>query len=306
MMMSKPTPVISIIVATFNRSNILGFAIQSVLRNTFEDWELIVVGDACTDDTAEVVNAFNDARIRFINLEYNIGEQSGPNNVGFQQARGRYIAYLNHDDLWLPNHLAHALAAMTAQQADFVFALGITILPNGDRWPTGATRHEYKPTLFIPASTWLIKHEWVERLGGWHGYRQSFNVPSQDFIYRAWKAGAKLYGITQATVILITSGNRRQSYAERQFTEQAQYFRRMVNDPEFIEQELTQAALVFYRRSEGVNVGLHATRIGRSLLYRMCMWLGLPPLAVVNWLKHGRKGAALDRLRAIRGLQKLK
>jgi len=306
MMPSTHAPTISIIIATYNRSNVLIYAIQSVLRNTFEEWELIVVGDACTDDTAEVVLAFNDPRIRFINLERNIGEQSGPNNAGFQQARGRYIAYLNHDDLWLPQHLAEALAALIAQQADFVYTLGITILPNGERWPTGATRSTYEPYLFVPASTWLIKREWIEQLGGWHSYRRSFNVPSQDFIYRAWKAGARLYGVTQVTTILITSGNRRNSYAERQSAEHAQFYQRMVDDPAFVARELTLAALAFYRRSEGVHPGLHAYRFGRSLLYVVCMRLGLPPLAVVNWLKHGRKGATLDRLRAIRGLGRLR
>ena len=76
---------ISIITATYNRSNLLAYAINSVLRSTYEDWELIVVGDACTDDTESVVNAFGDPRIQFYNLEENFGEQSGPNNIGFSQ-----------------------------------------------------------------------------------------------------------------------------------------------------------------------------------------------------------------------------
>ena len=67
---------------TYNRSNVLRYAIESVLAQTVSDWEMIVIGDACTDDTAEVVESFGDGRIRFHNLDQNVGEQSGPNNVG--------------------------------------------------------------------------------------------------------------------------------------------------------------------------------------------------------------------------------
>jgi glycosyltransferase involved in cell wall biosynthesis len=84
--MEKPT--LSIIIATYNRSHLLRHAIQSVLRSTFQDWELLVIGDACTDDSEACVLAFNDARIRFHNLPHNVGEQSGPNNVGTSMARG--------------------------------------------------------------------------------------------------------------------------------------------------------------------------------------------------------------------------
>ena len=90
---------VSIITATYNRSEVLKWAIRSVLAQTFCDWELIVVGDACTDDTEQVVASFTDPRIRFVNRSTSFGEQSGPNNDGFFLANGRLIAYLNHDDL---------------------------------------------------------------------------------------------------------------------------------------------------------------------------------------------------------------
>jgi len=68
-------PAISVVIATYNRSRALGYAIESVLGQTFADWELIVVGDACTDDTAEVVARYVEAdpRVRFVNLEHNWG-----------------------------------------------------------------------------------------------------------------------------------------------------------------------------------------------------------------------------------------
>ena len=86
------------------------YAVESLLRSTIVDWELIVVGDACTDDTGDVVASFGDSRIQFYNMEKNCGEQSGPNNEGLRRARGEYVAFLSQDDLWFPDHLEKLLA----------------------------------------------------------------------------------------------------------------------------------------------------------------------------------------------------
>ena len=98
----SPTPLVSIVVATYNRAHVVAHAIASVRRSTVTDWELIVVGDRCTDDTEAVVAGFADPRITWVNLPENAGEQSGPNNEGIRRARGRYLALLNHDDLFFP------------------------------------------------------------------------------------------------------------------------------------------------------------------------------------------------------------
>src|SRR5687767_7950927 len=105
-------PRVTVVMATYNWSSVLPYSIASVLEQTFTDFELLVVGDACTDDSAEVVNAIGDPRVRWIDLQPRAGHQSGPNNEGIRQARGEFIAYLGHDDLWLPHHLASALAAL--------------------------------------------------------------------------------------------------------------------------------------------------------------------------------------------------
>src|SRR5262245_41215209 len=111
-------PAISVVTATFNRSHVLRLAIESVRRQTVSDWELIVVGDACTDDTAAVVAGFGDERIRFVNLARNHGEQSVPNNAGTELANGRYLAYLNHDDLWFSDHLETLRTALDSSGAE--------------------------------------------------------------------------------------------------------------------------------------------------------------------------------------------
>src|SRR3954470_10399390 len=123
------SPAISVVIATYNRSRALGHAIESVFRQTFTDWELIVVGDACTDDTAEVVARYAsaDPRVRFVNLERNWGEQSAPNNVGRALARALLIAYLSHDDIWLPHHLKACSEALAVTGADLVLGTAASI-----------------------------------------------------------------------------------------------------------------------------------------------------------------------------------
>src|ERR1043166_5723000 len=86
-------PRVSVIIATYNRSAVLRHAIASVRAQTFGDFELLVVGDGCTDDSAAAVAGFADPRIRWFNRAANSGHQSAPNNEGLRQARGELIAY---------------------------------------------------------------------------------------------------------------------------------------------------------------------------------------------------------------------
>jgi glycosyltransferase involved in cell wall biosynthesis len=209
-------PLISIITATYNRSNVLKLAIESVRWQTFQDWELWVIGDACTDDTEQVVAAFDDPRIHFINLKENIGEQSGPNNEGFRLARGRFIAYLNHDDLWLPDHLEAALEGIERTGADLVFTLVDAILSEGrNSLVCNIPGLRYEPGLMVPASCWLCRRELIEEIGPWRFYRECHSVPSQDWLYRAWKAGKDLRLIPHLTLVAIYSGSRQGVYAKR-------------------------------------------------------------------------------------------
>jgi len=99
-------PEISVIIATYNRaSSFLRYAIQSVLRQTVHQFELIVVDDASTDNTEEVVRSFRDPRILYVRLARHTGTPSIPRNVGTLISQGTYIAYLDDDNEYLPCHL---------------------------------------------------------------------------------------------------------------------------------------------------------------------------------------------------------
>jgi glycosyltransferase involved in cell wall biosynthesis len=102
--MSEEKPTVSVIIPTYNRAHLVDRAIQSVLNQTYHDFELIVVDDGSTDSTEEVVRSIKDPRIRYTRHNQNRGG-SAARNSGIKMARGEYIAFQDSDDEWLPEKL---------------------------------------------------------------------------------------------------------------------------------------------------------------------------------------------------------
>lgn len=111
---------VSIIMPTYNCGQYIGEAIRSVLEQTYTNWELIIADDCSTDNTAEIVHSFNDERIHFHCNEHNIGTAL-TRNKALQIARGRYIAFLDSDDLWLPEKLELQIAFMKEHHYAFTY-----------------------------------------------------------------------------------------------------------------------------------------------------------------------------------------
>ena len=117
--MNATPPLFSIVVPTYNRAHLMDRVVSSVQRQTFTDWELLIVDDGSTDRTQEVVLrlASTDSRVRHIRLDVNSGLPAIARNRGIAEARGEYIAFLDSDDYWWPKHLEiharshHELAA---------------------------------------------------------------------------------------------------------------------------------------------------------------------------------------------------
>jgi len=97
-------PLVSVVLPTFNRAATIERAVRSVLAQTFDDLELIVVDDGSTDDTAERIAAFEDVRLRYVKLEKN-GGAAAARNVGIGEARGKWVAFQDSDDEWLSEKL---------------------------------------------------------------------------------------------------------------------------------------------------------------------------------------------------------
>jgi len=104
-------PLVSVVIPTYNRAHVVRRAIDSVLAQTFADFEIIVVDDGSTDRTDELVQGIPDWRIRYIRNSRNLG-LAATRNAGIRQARGQYIALLDSDDEWLPEKLDRQLSVM--------------------------------------------------------------------------------------------------------------------------------------------------------------------------------------------------
>ncbi|MEA3062141.1 MAG: hypothetical protein QOJ94_1922 [Sphingomonadales bacterium] len=238
--MPATAPRVTIILATYNWSAVLPFSIGSALDQSFGDFELIVVGDGCTDDSAETVAAIRDPRVQWVNLPANTGHQSGPNNEGLRRARGELIAYLGHDDLWLPHHLACLVAAIDAG-ADMAFGLTRMVPPRPDL-QRGALLDAYTPGAWIVPTATLHRRTLTERLGGWKDYRGIAMDPDQELWSRFHSAGARIEAVRRLTAVKFPADVRRSVYRERPSHEQAEWLDRIRREPDFEAVELARMA----------------------------------------------------------------
>ena len=103
-MKDRNRPRVSIVIPTYNRANLLDRSIRSVLNQTYQEFELIVVDDASTDNTSDVITKFHDERIKFIRHDKNRGAGAA-RNTGIKAARYGYLAFHDSDDEWLPYKL---------------------------------------------------------------------------------------------------------------------------------------------------------------------------------------------------------
>ncbi len=233
-----PAPLVSVIIATYNWSSVLRYAIRTALWQTYSNIEVLVIGDACTDDSEQVARSFEDPRVRWHNLPENCGNQYGPNNAGLGMARGDYVAYLGHDDVWLPTHLAWLMQAVTETGAQLAHTLTEWIGPNGSYRGYGIT----------PPSAILHGTE-LGREIGWRDYRTIVEGPDHDFIRRATERSGML-NVPELTVFKFPSAWRKNSYVEKPSHEQAAYVERIENEPDFVERELAAMRRVQLRPNE--------------------------------------------------------
>jgi len=98
------SPFFTVVIPTYNRPNLLKRAVVSVLSQTFEDFELIIVDDHSTDDTGSIVKSFSDPRIQY-SINHRKKGACGARNVGIFSAKGKWVAFLDDDDVWLPDKL---------------------------------------------------------------------------------------------------------------------------------------------------------------------------------------------------------
>ncbi|RST81437.1 glycosyltransferase [Aquibium carbonis] len=221
----------SVIMATYNRGRHILPSIRSVLDQSHRDFELIVVGDCCTDDTPDIVRPLLDARVRWFNLAERCGSQSFPNNEGIRRAEGDLIAYIGHDDIWAPDHLA-SLDALFAADPDLDVAVAGTIFhgPAGSdfRQVTGlfddsAAAREH----FFPPSSLAHRRDVTGRIGPWRHPMEIAAPVDCDLLLRAVGAGMRFASTRRVSVHKFAAGHRYLSYLRHTSDEQDHALQRL-------------------------------------------------------------------------------
>lgn len=111
---------VSIIMPSYNTGDFIAEAIKSVLTQTYANWELIIVDDCSTDSTDDIVAAFRDSRIFYLKNKENSGAAVSRNRA-LRKAKGKWIAFLDSDDLWLPRKLEHQISFMEKNNYHFSY-----------------------------------------------------------------------------------------------------------------------------------------------------------------------------------------
>ena len=183
---------VSIVMPTFNRAYCIKRTIQSVLDQTHANWELLVVDNTSTDNTQQLVEQFGDERIRFLQV-LNDGIIALSRNIGIGAASGRFIAFMDSDDPWLPRKLEVSLT-MLASGFDIVYH-DLYITDGEDRskkTKTGVSRYLNKPVLHdllkngngINTSSVVVKADMVKAVGGFTESRESIGIEDYELWVR--------------------------------------------------------------------------------------------------------------------------
>jgi len=200
--MSKKSgkPTISVIMSVYNGEKYLREAIESILSQTFTDFEFLIVNDGSTDGSLEIIQSYQDERIRVINNEQNIGLTKSLNKA-IKQAKGEYIGRQDSDDVSFPNRFEEQIKYF--EEHPEVALLGTSVYRIDERGKVfdriivraKPGRSLFKGNQFCHGST-MFKREAVSRLGG---YNELFRY-CQD--YELWLRVAKYYEVSNLTQVL--------------------------------------------------------------------------------------------------------
>lgn len=296
-------PQVSVVMATFGRGRHILPSIRSVLSQTLKDFELLVVGDACTDETETVVRAVLDPRVRWLNLDKRVGSQSGPNNAGLAAARAEVIAYLGHDDIWEPDHLARLAALFRSDDPpDIAVSGAIFHLPNGvpgshvtGIFPDAADVRPY----FFPPSSFAHTRDAIGRIGPWHMPLEIRAPVDEDLLLRAVAAGLRFRSTGVVTVHKFAAGHRYLSYLLQDAREQEEMLASfaqpghaarisgIVREAQASGHFMVASDRVFDRYGKGELARANAARKGLR-------FAGLVPLGTGTVVRHRSEAQILD------------
>ena len=191
--MNSQSPEVTVVIPTRNRWGFLERTLRTVLAQEAVHFEIVVIDDGSTDETASRLNALGDDRVRVF-----LGASAGvapARNRGIEEARGEWVAFLDDDDLWAPDKLGAQLAVARSRDADFVYSAAVEIAENGDF--LSAQPAPVPSTLYVRllernimpagASNMMVRREFLEVVGGFD--EQLFQLADWDMWIRLSAAG---------------------------------------------------------------------------------------------------------------------
>lgn len=195
---------VTVITPCHNAGDTIAQTIDSVLAQTYPNWEMIVVDDGSTDNSAEIIQdyALRDSRIKYFKTKKASGSPALPRNIGLDNAKGDYIAFLDADDLWLPEKLEKQLRFAEENKRKFVYSNYEKISHDGRRsnrivnLRNKSTFWDIMETCSIPCLTVLLSRSII-------GKTRFIDAPKEDFIF--WidilKTGMAAYNVGETTAM---------------------------------------------------------------------------------------------------------
>lgn len=194
---------ISIIMPAFNAEKYISESIKSVQQQTFTNWELIVVDDGSTDGTASIVKELQqiDARINYIYQPNK--KQAAARNTGMKAGKGEWIAFLDSDDLWMPNKLESQVRIVSNNKVDFVFSSGYYLYDNDKLEPYDSLHGKYRgqelfKTLFnhnyIAVLSVMLRKSVTETVGYQDESLKAYGCEDWDYWLRICRNGNEFWG----------------------------------------------------------------------------------------------------------------
>ena len=211
------SPLVSIIVPTYNREGQLRDAVESVLAQTYSHWELLVIDDGSTDGTREYLNTLTDPRVRPL-MHHHSGNAGLLRNVAARAARGSYLAFLDSDDAWLPDKLALQVADLLAHPEcrwSYTGYVHMDEQGQGDQWRNGRPWVPYRGWIvedlitvraIIAIPTVMVEPRLFEAIGG---FDESMHV-CEDY-----ELSLRLAEASAVTVVATTLAKKRQHFEDR-------------------------------------------------------------------------------------------
>lgn len=203
---------VSIVTPCYNAENFIAKTIQSVINQTFQDWEMLIIDDCSTDNSAKIVESYasKDKRIIYLKTTEKSGSPSIPRNIGIERAQGKYIAFLDSDDLWLPEKLNLQVEQMETNNWMLGYSYYEKINYEGkreDRVVTTRKKSTFANLLksnSIPCLTSIIRREAI-------GDVRFKQIPQEDFCF--WldilKKGYVAHNLCKVTALYREAKNSR-------------------------------------------------------------------------------------------------